>query len=401
MDRRSFLATGLCALAPQPFPGLAPLPALTAPPLASIDTHRFRFGINYTPSQDWWFSWNSWPRDPIRRDLDAIASLGADHLRILILWPYFQPNATWVSPLHVERLADLLRLMAERGLDAVVTVFTGQLSGLYFLPPFADIFGNPATAFYTDPAMWQAQELFIRTLAAELRQHPNIIGFDFGNELNTCWPVPPETGDPWMARMYALMNAALPGRLHVNGVDAEPWLRPTTFSPAALAAQHFPVIHAYPYWSGALKYGGALDPPSVELIAALAALVRSYAAANGSDPGKPIWCEEFNTCVKELDEAGQARWLEQAVTAAIASGVGWFTYWDSHDVDRRFKLNPLEYSLGLLTNDNRVKKQGEVFRRLATTYRGRPIPPAPQTPLPTPPAHNPESTWKWMLDWMV
>jgi hypothetical protein len=34
-----------------------------------------------------------------------------------------------VSPVHLERLEELLTRMGERGLDAVVTVFTGQLSG--------------------------------------------------------------------------------------------------------------------------------------------------------------------------------------------------------------------------------------------------------------------------------
>ena len=74
--------------------------------------------------------------DPIKRDLDAIAALGADHLRIMLIWPFFQPNPKWVSPAHLERLDQLLTLMGERHLDALVTVFTGQLSGWYFLPSF-------------------------------------------------------------------------------------------------------------------------------------------------------------------------------------------------------------------------------------------------------------------------
>ena len=89
---------------------------------------RHRIGVNYTPSNNWWFCWNEWNVDPIKRDLDAIAALGADHLRIMLIWPYFQPNLTWVSAAHLERLSELLALMGERGLDALVTVFTGQLS---------------------------------------------------------------------------------------------------------------------------------------------------------------------------------------------------------------------------------------------------------------------------------
>ena len=83
-------------------------------PSRSLAVDRHRFGVNYTPSKNWWFCWNNWDADPIKRDLDAIAALGADHLRILLIWPYFQPNPRWVSPLHLERLDQLLTLMGQR-----------------------------------------------------------------------------------------------------------------------------------------------------------------------------------------------------------------------------------------------------------------------------------------------
>ena len=218
MHRRHFLSGALrtaaiASLAPRPSAWAERVQTLAAPNLAPVavpdprhELNRYRFGVNYTPSQKWWFCWNDWNADPIRRDLDAITDLGADHLRILLIWPYFQPNPKWVSPLHLERLDQLLSLMAERHLDAVVTVFTGQLSGWYFLPPF----NKAATAFYTDTMMWQAQELFIRELGRVLAAKNNVIGFDVGNEINTCWSTDPATGDAWMAKLFALMEEVFP-----------------------------------------------------------------------------------------------------------------------------------------------------------------------------------------------
>ena len=58
-----------------------------------------------------------------------------------------------------------------------------------------------------------------------MKPHANVIGFDFGNEVNTCWSAPVDAGDAWMEKMFALMNEALPDRLHVNGVDHHPWFR--------------------------------------------------------------------------------------------------------------------------------------------------------------------------------
>jgi hypothetical protein len=155
-------------------------------------------------------------------------------------------------------------------------------------------------------------------------------------------------------------------------------------------------MHCYPYWTGAMKYGGAMDPSSVKLMAGMATLIRSFAGSQE----KPVWAGEFNTCIEELPEKGQAEWLDKSVHAAIEQGVSWFSYWDSHDVDRKFAFNPLEYTLGLLTNDGRVKEQGRVFQKLAETYRGKPVV-FPKGSPPAPPSERTnDATWAWLLDWM-
>lgn len=411
MDRRDFIAKSIYAagavaagsaavlgspqstLGAETKPGQSTSPqALGARAIGPRTIDRCRFGINYTPSHNWWYCWNDWQTNPIERDLDAIAGLGADHLRILLIWPFFQPNASWVSTAHLDRLSQLLSLIESRNLDAVVTVFTGQLSGLFFLPPF-----HPATSgFYTDPAMWKAQTLFVRALAQTIRAHPNVIGFDLGNELDTCWKADTADGDAWMTKMLALMDEAAPGKTHVNGVDSDPWFRRDTFSARALAARPFPVIHCYPWWTHALRYGGPMDPPSVKLVAAMATLARSYSG----NPHRPIWVEEFNTCFAFFSQAQQAEWLHQAVTSALDAGVSWFTYWGSHDLDPKFTFNKVEYHLGLLTNDNKVKQQGAMFRELAQAYRGKPVTFPTQAPPPPPTEITDENTWQWLLNWM-
>jgi hypothetical protein len=402
MDRRRFIAAGASTALAASLPSGQSLFAADSTPDSTMSPHsraagksaaieRHRFGVNYTPSSNWWFCWNQWNPSPIQHDLDAIAALGADHMRIMLIWPYFQPNPTWVSPAHLERLSQLLELMAERHLDALVTVFTGQLSGWHFLPPF----NRPDPALYNNTMLWAAEELFVHELSRTMNAHRNVIGFDFGNEMNTCWQAPIPIGDAWMTKMFALMDAAAPTGIHVNGVDHSPWFRPDTFSPGALASNLLPVVHAYPYWTGALKFGGPMDPPSTHLLTAFAALVRSYAG----NPRKPVWVGEFNTCIESMPEKQQAAWLETAVTSAIDAGVNWFTYWDSHDVNRKFAFNSLEYSLGLLTNDGKVKDQGRVFRQLVSAYQGKPVR-YPNASLPALPQHNYDATWQWILNFL-
>jgi len=427
MDRREFLASGAAVAGAIATSQRGVAQALATPEVGTkrLDLTRHRFGVNYTPSHNWWYCWNSWDADPIRRDLDAIAALGADHLRIFVIWPYFQPNPKWVSQVHLDRLDQMITLMGERRLDALVAVFTGALSGVPFLPFFPPPagLGSQDGFFYNSLEMitghipaslapmalqlwWGAQELLVRELARTLKPHQNMIGFDFGNEIDNCWRATPKDSDPWMARMFALMDEVLPGCVHVNGV-ADSWFEeqsntpigplPVAFSRQALAAARFPVMHCYPQWNGALKYGGAMDPPSTRLLAATAALIRSYAGTQQ----KPIWAGEFNTCIQELPEKDQAAWLEKAVLAGIDEGVSWFSYWDTHDLDPRFFFfPPVEYNLGLLTNDGRMKEQGRVFRQLADTYRGKPVafPKGNQFSPPTEPTR--EATWHWLMDWM-
>lgn len=135
IDRRTFLASGAgAALAAAGGLSQSPAAADTSAS-ARLRLDRHRFGVNYTPSHNWWFCWNDWNRDPIQHDLDHIAKLDADHLRVMLIWPDFQPNLTWISPAHLDRLDGLMTVAAARQLDVLVTVFTGQLSGWFFVRP--------------------------------------------------------------------------------------------------------------------------------------------------------------------------------------------------------------------------------------------------------------------------
>ena len=93
-----------------------------------------RFGVNHTPSGDWFYDWLRPDHERRRRDFDAIASLGMDHVRILPLWPVLQPNRTLLrsDALHEVRVA--VETAAEFGLDASVDVLQGHLSGFDFIP---------------------------------------------------------------------------------------------------------------------------------------------------------------------------------------------------------------------------------------------------------------------------
>ncbi len=393
MNRRDFLKATSASLGAGAL--LSPWPALAAPeaPERAAALLRHRFGVNYVPSRNWYFCYNDWDLSAIARDLDCIAEIGADHLRVMLIWPWFQPNPAYVSAVHLDRLDQLLQQAAQRKLDVLPTVFTGWLSGFHFNPCFLE-----KEPFFTSPKWAEAQELYLAAVAKRMRQHPNFLGFDLGNELNVNWQCAPAQGDAWMTHVFERLHSLCPGGIHVNGVDHNPWFTVNTFSQEALVAQQAIVaLHCWPYWTGAGKYGKPLDAPYTQLGAAMAVLARAY----GKAPQKPMWLQEFGACSEEMPETDIPRWLERMFGAARDQGVSWFTWWASHDVDRRFQFNPFEYGLGLMTVDNRIKEQGRTFQRLAQAYRGKPVA-LPAQSLPPPPAERTfNQTWKWLLDWIA
>ncbi len=356
----------------------------------------FRFGVNYTPSKDWWYCWNDFKPDDIARDFDAISGLCADHLRIMLLWPFFQPNPSWVSPAHLSRLETLLELAAARGLDVCVSVFCGHLTGQNFRPGYE----RSQADFFEGAEMLLAQRLLLESLAKALNPHANFLGFDLGNELNCCWSVPsPALGDAWHRRTLALAESLSPGRVHVNGVDHLPWFAPSPFSPRALAeTQSILALHSWIKFTGALELcgGDASKPECVGLPAAMAALARSYAG----DPAKPVWCQEFGASEEWMDAKAIPSFLERSMNSAIRGGVAWHSLWASHDIDPKFKVNKLEYTLGLLDCSGRMKPQGKVFASIASAWRGRKVE-TPSFEIPPPPSRLEQAaSWAWLRDFL-
>jgi endo-1,4-beta-mannosidase len=359
--------------------------------------HNIRFGVNYTPTRSWWFCWNDFDAGAIARDLDAIASIGADHIRTMLIWPFFQPNPTCVSEVHLDRLDRLMRLAAERSLDVCVSVFTGWLSGYAFKPAYQ----RDDTFYDLNDETTAPQHLFMDSVCECLRPHDNVIGIDLGNEMSCSWSTADlAVGDRWHRHMLDRVNGLLPGGIHGNGLGHSPWFEPTVFSPRTLAeTQDLIPLHCWTLFTGALERSGGdiSHPRCVRLLESMAAFARAHAG----DPRKPVWIQEFGMSEEWTDAERIPEFLRESVMAAIRSGVNWFTWWCSHDIDPRYQFHPMEYSMGLIERDQTVKPYGRVFRELAKEYGCRRAVDTPASDLPRPPPlPETESTWAWLDRWM-
>lgn len=267
-----------------------------------------RFGVNYVPSRNWWYCWNDWDTESVLEDFQALAGLGLDHIRIQLVWPVFQPNPAMVSAAALERLRELMDLAdrADTGLDVMVTVLTGWLSGFTFKPAWIK---NRCMA--TDEDAIAAELHLIDVLAAEVADHPRFLGFDLGNELSVINDgVSVADGDRWAARLLDHCDKVAPGGFHVNGNDHRPWLDNTVFSPRGAATSgSASIFHSYPFWSGMLAKWGPDGAGTLHLGEFMAELAEAHAPA----PGRPKWLQEFGSSPVERPEASIPDWTEAFV----------------------------------------------------------------------------------------
>lgn len=321
-----------------------------------------RFGVNYTPSRRWYYCWNDWSLDEIEADLDAIASLGVDHLRLQLIWPSFQPNATWVSPGHLDRLRQFMAASAAREIDVLVTLLTGFLSSYVFLPPFV----RAKQKVFTDGRVFEAEVFFAREVLSAVADAPNFMGLDVGNEINClAHDLPTDAGDDWARRFTAAVQPHTRGRPIVNGIDHTPVFAGTTFSMDHLANDYpFISLHTWPKFTGALGKGALDDAPNTHLTAFCTDLIRLYA----DDPARPVWIQEFGACDLWGSTDQQQAFMAGAIENGIHHGASVFTWWCSHDKTRDVTFPDTEYVYGLFTPDNEAKPLAGTYRALIERF---------------------------------
>lgn len=329
-----------------------------------------RLGANYVPSDRWWYAWQDWEPASLQEDLHALAELGLDHVRIQCLWPFFQPSPSAVSPVALERLSVLHDLADEAGLDVVTTVLDGWLSGFDFRPAWAG-----TSNIFTDESLIRAQELLLNAVGPMLRGHPRSIGLDVGNEINVLAhetpanAVAPGGVDAWARRVVEQARAAHPEVPVMVGVDNRPLTEPDSAISVEGAASigDISCVHAWPYFSGALKRFGYRDPGAYAIADYMVQLFRAHHV----DPARPVWVQEFGLAPEWVPGADHEEFLERQIRATIGIDDLWgVTWWASHDISTRFReFAPLEYEMGLLDGDNRPKTAGRVLARVIAELR--------------------------------
>ena len=327
-----------------------------------------RTGVNYIPSGSWLHFWIDFDEERVRKDLENIKKIGADHIRAHLLWHYFQPNAGYMSTTCLKNLERFTALCEEYDIDFFLSLFTGFMSGMWFVPPW--IIGTSRAAEIAEKEEYiEAEKFYIRNIASVVSDSPNFLGFDLGNELTCFVTVGPGYRDKWAREMFEVMEQCAPGKLHNNGVDHQPWLRNNGFSRPALANDGaITPLHCWCEFTGAVKRGGVLGTASTNIAQFMASLANAYAL----DPERKVWIQEFGIAKQwEPDLDKRLLFMDKTFESiSMIDNLWGVTWWCSHDIGKEFKgYNPLEYELGLIDSDNNIKPEGEHFALLAEKYK--------------------------------
>ncbi|KAA2250133.1 glycosyl hydrolase [Solihabitans fulvus] len=340
-----------------------------------------RFGVNYTPSVGWFYHWLDFDLDDVRADLDSIAALGLDHVRVFPLWPVFQPNRALVRPKAVDQLLSMVDAAAERGLDVAVDGLQGHLSSFDFRPSWTLTWHR--RNMFTDPEVVDGQAHYLRTLTEALRDRPNFLGMTLGNEVNQFSDKPHPDPDPvsaagaesWLRRLLDVCAEADPRGFHSHCEYDAVWFQDGhPFTPAQAARiGAATAVHSWVFNGTAQQYGS-------NSVATVRHAEYQVELATGwaRDPDRPVWLQEVGAPSPHIPVESAADFTGQTLDNALTCGNLWgVTWWCSHDVNRSLVDFPeLEYGLGLLTSGRENKPAGLRVAETIQEWRARPTEPA-------------------------
>jgi endo-1,4-beta-mannosidase len=277
----------------------------------------FILGVNYWPQRTAMFMWRQFDRSSIKEDMATIGELGFSCLSIFPLWEHFQPTPKIVPPAMLDQLVEFLEMAGDRNLKVMVTLFTGHMNGLNWLPPWMLLASTERSQYkvfsmdkvrtnkimnqYADSEIMEAQIFFLRELTNAVSGHPALYAWNLGNE-PSLWSIPPDdfSAELWLQAMTETLKEKddtipITLGLHVKDLTESGGLKPW------LVAQYldYLTIHVPPH-----RVSWAKDPPDAVLPPYLGCIVGWL--------GKlPVFVQDFGVATEPVFSKADSRGLKR------------------------------------------------------------------------------------------
>jgi endo-1,4-beta-mannosidase len=272
--------------------------------------------------------WSSFDPGEVEADFARIAACGLDSVRMFLSWEDFQPTPARVDGEMLARLVVVADLAAGLGLQLVPALFTGHMSGVNWIPPWAlggsdgdprfrvvssgTVVGRELRNWYSDPAIGDAQVLLAAEAAGALAGHEAVWAWDLGNENSNC-VVPPNRSSAraWLVRLSSAVRSADETALVTVGLHMEDLEEDRRLGPGQ-ASQVCDLLsmHGYPIYAR-----WADGPTDAELLPFLARVTRWLG------DGREVLFSEFGLPTYRRDhthgERGGAASLVEEEAAAV------------------------------------------------------------------------------------
>lgn len=337
---------------------------------------RFYVGCNYWALNAGAEMWRRFDIECIRKDMAAMKEAGIDTIRVFPTWSDFQPivpvftqdgalrNVTaregttiddnGLDPVMLERFSIMLDAAERVGIEVIVGLITGWMSGKLFVPEalyFKNVIKDP------DALMWQSR--FVTGFVNKFKDRRIIIAWDLGNEGNCMAPIyNASDGYLWTATISGMVKRSDQTRPVISGMhslDADPIGKWTIKVQGELT--DVLTTHPYDYW---VPYCLSDSIASMRAVMHSAAESRLYSSLGG----KPCLVEEIGTMGPMICNDETAKGYMRATLynnwAEGFEGQLWWCAFDQSELDfAPYDVMGCERELGLFTPDRKLKPFGE------------------------------------------
>lgn len=350
---------------------------------------RFFIGCNYWAGHAGMYMWRDWRPEAVESEIATLAANGVEVMRVFPLWPDFQPltrvhgfdnqpkgflqndrplsNPAGVDEEMMRRFRHFCDMAGRHEIRLVVGLVTGWMSGRMFVPPAFD-----TSNALTDPecVMWASR--FVKHFVNEMKDHPAIAAWDYGNECNCMGVASTAEFYNWMNVIGLSIRASDPSRPIVSGLHGSS-TKGTDKAPIRLVSELSDIQCTHPY--SFYVPGCAVDPlgtmrptlhPTAESL-----LYRDIG-------GKPCFIEEIGgigTCCNSESRVAAA--MRATLFSAWANDLRGFLWWCNADQESLsfppYDWISYERELGMMRADGTPKPIMKEMKAFRDFLRGLPF----------------------------
>ena len=346
--------------------------------------------------------WNKWDEKIVRQDFKHLADIGCNMLRVFPNWRDFQPieilygwtrmrnrirfrgeplpdtpcGRAGVDEEMIRRFRVMAGIAEENGIELIVSIVTGWMSGTLFEPPALQ-----GRDLYADPLALKWQIRFIRCFVRELKDCPAIKYWELGNESNCmCKCDDPDVAWNWTHTVCSAIRQEDPTRPVASGMHSlvpaeDTLLMETPFWSIETQGELCDLVTAHPYPHSPSKYSARTDRHTSLRLAMQASVEMLLYSDIGNRPGA---VEEIGTFSPTYcADKEKAEFLRRSISNSWAHGSEFFLWWCAFDQDKLdfppYVFSAWERQLGLFRSDFSRKPAAEKIREFREFERTLPF----------------------------